>query len=118
MTSLTFAHKLGENSTTEWTFGSPRIGNPTLATYFKQRIPVSWRTVNQKDIVPHFPPRLIDFHHVATEVWFHDNDVDFQICNGSGEDPNCSDSVLFPDSVFDHLDYLGYLELIGKLHGC
>ena len=36
--------------------------------------------------------------------------MSFRICNGSGEDPNCSDSQLLDLSVFDHLHYLNYFE--------
>ena len=38
------------------------------------------------------------FHHVATEVWDLSNDTvgapqKYVVCNASGEDPSCSDSV-------------------------
>ena len=54
--------------------------------------------VNQRDIVPHLPPRILNFYHVPTEVWFHPTDLKFRVCDGSGEDPKCS-SPLDGDEV-------------------
>jgi hypothetical protein len=51
--------------------------------------------------------QIMGFQHVATEVWYQENNVDYQVCNGSGEDPSCSDSLLAPISIPDHLNYLG-----------
>ena len=36
--------------------------------------------------------------------------LSFRICDGSGEDPNCSDSQTLDLSVYDHLHYLGIEE--------
>ena len=65
------------------------------------------RTVHYADVVPHLPPQILGFHHPGTEVWYQENNVDYQVCNGSGEDPACSDSLSLPDSVSDHFNYLG-----------
>jgi len=64
----------------------------------------TWRVVNNHDIVPHLPPKSFDFNHVNTEVWEHGSQ--YQICNQSGEDPKCSDSLILPDSIPDHLSYM------------
>jgi len=92
-----------------WNFGEPRVGNHVFSNYTDGIIPTLWRVVNQRDIVPHLPPRDVGFHHVATEVWFPTNVTTYVICNDSGEDPKCSDSVP-PNklSTADHLTYLGY----------
>jgi len=51
------------------------------------------------------------YWHVATEIFYsQETCCAYTVCNGSGEDPNCSDqfsSVLFW-SISDHLDYFGY----------
>jgi len=54
-----------------------------------------------KDIVPHLPTKAMNFHHVATEVWYVEDFSSYQVCDGTGEDPNCSDSVIIP-SISDH----------------
>ena len=49
------------------------------------------------------------FHHIAREIWYNktDDPTYFKICDGSGEDPDCSDSVV-GDCIEDHLVYLGW----------
>jgi len=100
-----------------WNFGSPRVGNQAFEEYYSSLVNLSWRTVNQEDIVPHVPLQIMNYHHVPTEVWFSSNTVNFTVCDGSGEDPNCSDSDI-GDSIYDHLTYLGYDERDGHPHGC
>lgn len=36
--------------------------------------------------------------------------LSFKVCDGSGEDPKCSDRQRFDLSVYDHLHYLNYYE--------
>ena len=43
----------------------------------------------------------------SSQVWYNEASSSYQVCDGSGEDPNCSDSLLLPDSISDHLTYLG-----------
>ena len=43
--------------------------------------------------------------------------VHYTVCDGSGEDPRCSDSII-PDSVYDHVSYLGINVNDGKPYGC
>jgi len=102
----------------EWTFGSPRTGNPAFANYHIGVVPQSWRIVNQHDIVPHLPTKLLDiFKHVPTEVWYTNNST-YRVCDGSGEDPSCSDSYHAIGSVDDHLTYFGIDLRNGKPYGC
>jgi len=100
-----------------WTFGSPRIGDKEFVNYFKSHLS-SYRITNQKDIVIHYPPRILGFKHIPREYWFAKNNEDFKICDQSGEDPYCADSVSFPTSIIDHLTYLGYNEQDGHKNGC
>jgi len=118
MCAIDFAEKFGK-SVTQWTFGCPRFGNQAFVDYYRSKVGNIWRTVNQKDIVPHYPFRWAGFRHPPTEVWFQKDYTHFKVCDSSGEDPTCSDSLgIFADSILDHLEYLGYFELIGKLNGC
>jgi len=92
-----------------WNYGQPRVGNIVFAKYANEIISTIYRVVNMADIVPHLPPEALDYHHEATEIWFPTNHTTYVICNSSGEDPKCSDSVLPTKySIPDHTDYLGY----------
>lgn len=86
-------------------FGSPRVGNLNFFADFAYFVLSSYRMTNQKDIVPHLPLEDFGFHHIATEIWEKTNTT-FVICDGSGEDPTCSDSVDIALSVYDHLHYM------------
>jgi len=101
-----------------WNYGSPRVGNDIFANHVKQNVGYTWRTTNQKDIVPHVPPRLLGFQHVATEVWFPADVYNYYICDNSGEDEACANGVFFPTSVYDHVTYLGYSTRDGTPYGC
>eukprot|EP00003_Mantamonas_plastica_P024706 TRINITY_DN465_c0_g1_i1.p1 TRINITY_DN465_c0_g1~~TRINITY_DN465_c0_g1_i1.p1 ORF type:complete len:327 (+),score=53.90 TRINITY_DN465_c0_g1_i1:119-982(+) len=96
------------------TFGQPRLGNQGLADYWNRmtyQFPVMQRVVNWKDLVPRLPPKDLPtgWWHFQTEVWHDQGNDQYVVCDGSGEDPNCSDSV-FGDSVSDHLHYFGIYE--------
>ncbi|KAF2070719.1 hypothetical protein CYY_007961 [Polysphondylium violaceum] len=93
-----------------YTFGSPRLGNVAFAEYFETTISKNlYRLVNDHDLVPHLPPMDLNFHHLPIEVWFNTTSVplDYYVCNSSGEDPNCSDSLTVALNIPQHLDYLG-----------
>jgi hypothetical protein len=94
-----------------YTFGEPRAGNPAFAAYFQQLMPQGtwYRLVHYEDIVPHLPPEDFGFQHAMTEVWYNEAQTSYQVCTDGGEDPNCSDSLLLPISVSDHLNYLNYM---------
>eukprot|EP00890_Picochlorum_soloecismus_P005060 jgi/Picsp_1/5555/NSC_02914-R1_alpha beta-hydrolase domain-containing protein len=94
------------------TFGSPRVGNAVFAHWFNKFIAPHWRFTHNRDVVPSVPPQYMGFSHVAQEIWV----VDFNyqktlvgICDGSGEDPKCHNSVChlgLCSSLADHLLYL------------
>jgi predicted lipase len=65
-----------------YNFGSPRVGNTDFASYYQSKIGTSWRITNNRDIVPHYPPQLLTYHHIATEVW--ERGSQYTICNSSG----------------------------------
>ena len=93
-------------------FGMPRLGNSAFASDFAKFVDISWRMVHQDDIVPHLPPSDVGYHHVATEVWSKNHTasgaLEYIVCDGSGEDPKCSDSVPAADySADEHNTYMG-----------
>jgi len=100
-----------------FTVGSPRVIDVRFAELLTPRLRESVRMVHEKDIVPPQPPRLpLFYHHVGREVWQRTSEEEggndtYQVCDGSGEDPSCSNSVCSAvfgcSSVDDHLSYLG-----------
>ncbi|KAJ1453225.1 Alpha/Beta hydrolase protein [Pelagophyceae sp. CCMP2097] len=96
-----------------YTFGSPRVGNAAFAADFGAKISAasvpSFRITHFHDIVPQVPPEASYYHHVAQEVWYDEFFTNRTECDGSGEDPNCSDScylTLLCDDVSDHMSYM------------
>ena len=92
-----------------YNYGSPRVGNAAFFENFRKLFgDKSFRVVNGHDVVPHWPKAVwstAGYHHIKTEVWYTTS-RSYKICNGSGEDPYCSDSV-WGKSVDDHMHYLG-----------
>ncbi|KAL0537955.1 hypothetical protein IC582_026947 [Cucumis melo] len=101
------------------TFGQPRIGNAAFASYYSKHLPKTTRVTHGHDIVPHLPPyfsmlRRKTYHHFPTEVWLQDTTSKLKclahnyetVCDDSGEDPDCSRSVV-GNSIQDHLSYYG-----------
>lgn len=77
-----------------YSFGSPRVGNKYFSKYFKTLVPYGNRVVHSHDIVPHVPMRTLFFRHVSTEIWYPEqNSTIYKICDNTGEDVSCSDSV-------------------------
>jgi len=90
-----------------YTFGSPRVGNQAFANHVNAVVPTSYRITFESDIVPHILTELAGYWHVAQEVWWSKTNK-YRICSATtGEDDNCSDSVLLPISTSEHTDYLG-----------
>ena len=69
------------------TFGSPRVGNHAFYSLARERLNVSWRVTHQRDIVPSLPPLLLDFHHLAREVWTLDLKGETSSREGAGGGP-------------------------------
>lgn len=92
-----------------YNFGDLRVGDFAFVELFNASVSASWRVVHRYDSVPQGVPRFPRlYHHVPTEVWYHDDGVsDFEVCDGSGEDPGCQDSV--PASRLSHADHELYL---------
>ncbi|CAO3682261.1 unnamed protein product [Umbelopsis ramanniana] len=90
-----------------YTFGEPRVGNPTFATYASGLGLNLKRTVNQNDIVPHLPPEDFGFLHEGNEYWITDSSNDISECTSPLDSPNCSDSIVPFTSITAHLSYFG-----------
>jgi hypothetical protein len=95
------------------TFGSPRVGNYIFAQWLDAQVSIHWRFTHNRDIVPSVPPQYMGFYHVAREVWLVDDIIEGHtlvgVCNGSGEDPLCHNSVChlgLCTSIADHMLYL------------
>jgi len=93
------------SSITLYTYGQPRVGNLPFASLFDYYISDAYRVIHYADLVPHVPIIAQGFWHTAREVWYNEDFSNYTICNGSGEDPACSDSLWFPTSIPDHLNY-------------
>jgi len=94
-----------------YNYGLPRVGNENFSDFYRTLVPNTFRVVNGHDVVPHLPPMDLGFYHVPTEVWENPGEtLTFKVCNGSGEDPTCSDSQYLDLSIFDHLHYLNLTE--------
>lgn len=98
------------NQAPEWlyTFGTPRVGNDAFAAWFP-RVSSHQRITHRRDPVPGLPPReyISNFTHTPNEIWYPTNRSErYDVCDGSGEDPHCSNSVVSV-LVSDHLNYMG-----------
>lgn len=93
------------------TFGETRVGNAAYASTIKATVPGKIRVTDHKDIVPHLPPKEFGYRHGAWEVYETTaGGSTFIVCNGTGEDPKCSDQwgdVAGLLNIDDHLKYMG-----------
>ncbi|XP_067939934.1 lipase ZK262.3-like [Watersipora subatra] len=101
--AFTFSQKglLDRNSMKLYTYGMPRVGDKLYAADFREKVYESFRVVNYKDCVTHFPTCFISCRHEgATGPYHHHTEVFydtsnmlsesfFRVCNGN-EDDVCS----------------------------
>ncbi|EFN56954.1 hypothetical protein CHLNCDRAFT_143513 [Chlorella variabilis] len=103
---------LGAPDVRVYSFGSPRVGNQVFAEWFEEVVQVHWRFTHNRDIVPSVPPGYMGFYHVSREVWVVDllfGHTLVGVCDASGEDQACHNSVChlgLCSSLSDHLLYL------------
>lgn len=99
-------------------FGMPRLGYKDFSQLFHEHVESPFRVVHYRDIVPHYPLRVekgllrapFHYHHVGSELWEPLKQFNGTLvhCDGSGEDPHCSDSVpLWHWDPDDHMTYMG-----------
>jgi len=87
-------------------FGEPRVGNKAYSDASTSYLPTLQRMVDYQDCVPKLPPEALGYHHQPWEIYEHPTGADtYKVCDSSGEDPTCSDSV--GQNCDDHLHYMG-----------
>jgi predicted lipase len=87
-----------------YNFGSPRFANENLAQFVMQNVPNHYRMVHNRDIVPHLPPE-VEYRHVAHEIFFSKDMINYKVCDDSGEDPTCSNQFFPNYNAADHSFY-------------
>jgi len=91
-------------------YGQPRVGDSKYAAFVNTKIEEHYRTVHNKDMVPHVPPiEGLGYHHSCREI-FEDSTGKLTVCSSTnGEDPNCADQYsLTQTNTGDHSYYLGH----------
>jgi len=63
------------------TFGTPRVGNNTWATFFDSQVVFFLRLNNKRDPVPILPSRLLGFRHPSGEIYVQE-DGSVHVCPG------------------------------------
>jgi len=99
------AHHWPTHNLFMYVYGDPRTGNLAYAQYFDSVVPQVWRVVQERDPVPHLPPLIAEYWQIETEVWYWNQEFTF-CTEGNGEDPNCSDSLVWYNPA-DHGTYFG-----------
>ena len=114
LTALELAGTYGSSKTHVYNYGSPRIFNDKGADYASSgAIKLGARRTHYKDMVPHVPPEVFGFRHIAGEIYENgpiSNWPDFpggplKDCSGE-EDTSCADQY-DGTSIDDHLMYSG-----------
>jgi len=91
-------------------YGQPRVGDNKYALFVSSKIQEHYRTVHNKDMVPHVPPSSgFGYYHSVREI-FEDSTGKLTVCSATnGEDPTCADRYsLAQTNTEDHLYYLGH----------
>ena len=91
-------------------YGQPRVGDSKYAAFVNTKIEEHYRTVHNKDMVPHVPPiDVFGYQHSVREI-FEDSTGKLTLCSATnGEDPACADRYsLVQTNTDDHLYYLGH----------
>lgn len=52
-----------------YTVGSPRVGDPNFANYVRGTGIPYYRSVNDRDVVPHVPAQELGYLHAGVEIW-------------------------------------------------
>ncbi len=91
-----------------YNYGQPRVGDQKYSGFVNTVINEYYRTVHNKDIVPHVPPTEgMNYYHSCTEL-FEDSTGKVNVCSSTNcEDPKCSDQYpLAQTNSDDHEVYL------------
>lgn len=94
-----------------YTFGQPRVGNAAFVAYAERVLGERphFRVTHRRDPVPHLPPLAFRFVHLSREAFYLGSSTGaVRVCDGSGEDPRCSNQFKADVVATDHLFYLGF----------
>ncbi|KAI9295796.1 alpha/beta-hydrolase, partial [Neoconidiobolus thromboides FSU 785] len=87
-----------------FTYGSPRVGNKAFALWLNSKYLSSTRVVFNRDIVPHLPPKILEYVHYQRELHIYKNRA--YVCSDEAlEDEKCSLARAPILSINDHLTY-------------
>lgn len=90
-----------------YTYGSPRVGNPEFVNEFNT---TTNRITHYYDIVPHLPEEALGFLHIPQEIWYNEDNTNYETCEDDTqhEDNSCSNSCSpkHCTSTSDHLNYM------------
>ena len=103
----------------KYAYGSPRVGNRALAEFItEQEHGYSYRITHSADVVPRFPPRILNYSHFSPEYWVTTDKTDYlrepdieiiqAIDSNEGNAGQTSVFLLF-SSILDHFWYFGYV---------
>lgn len=98
-----------------FTFGSPPVGNPALASFVSAQAGSNNRMTHVNDPIPQIPPPWLGFQHTSPEYWLSTGDAttdvytanEVVVCEGLGN-ANCNlGTGLIPIAGDAHNHYLG-----------
>lgn len=93
-----------------YNYGSPRVGNEMfVADFNSKKYFESFRVTHYYDMVPHVPPKIFDYKHISSEIWYNEENSQYIVCDDDeDEDDECSNSCAPTKctSIDDHLNYL------------
>lgn len=92
-----------------YTYGIPRVGNADFAKYCASTEVPIFRVVHYRDPVPRLPLPSWGYVHSPLEVFYDEPMTSYFVCDGSGEDPRCSDQYSFTSDLFHLNDHFTYL---------
>lgn len=100
------------------TFGSPRVGNSYFVEDFKQYNLIHYRITHYYDMVPHVPQEFLGYLHIPSEIWYNEDNTNYQLCNDNyeTEDDLCSNSCS-PFQCTSSDDHLYYLNVSLGIYG-
>ncbi|KAL7283928.1 hypothetical protein ACG7TL_001200 [Trametes sanguinea] len=93
------------------TYGTPRVGNPTYASFFDGKVPDFQRVNNMKDPIPIVPGRFLGFQHPHGEVHIV-SAGDAVACPGDDDATDAQCTIQTVPNIADGniLDHLGPYE--------
>uniref|UniRef100_A0AC35U970 Lipase_3 domain-containing protein n=1 Tax=Rhabditophanes sp. KR3021 TaxID=114890 RepID=A0AC35U970_9BILA len=71
-------------------FGAPKSGDKVFADHYNSIVPLTYRVVNQNDLITEYPLNE-KFVHVGTKIWYsHGTNYGYKQCAKHNPDPCCS----------------------------